>query len=183
LNAEGHPHRGGGLFSVGRRVWRERQRVSVNYRLFRPEDFAALYAIEEVCFQPPHRFGRSYVRQLVWQANAAAWVAEDNGRLTGFGIMEWSDEPEGVVAYVQTLEVLPEARGQGVGRELLRRMEESARGAGAAVAWLHVDAENEGAIRVYERAGYRVTGREPDYYGRGRAGLVHMKPLSATKAG
>ena len=147
------------------------------YRLYRAEDFAALYAIEEVCFQPPHRFSRGYMRQLIRQRDAATWIAEDDGRMAGFGIVEWSEETAGTVAYVQTLEVLPEARGAGAGSELLRRLEGSAKDAGAVVIWLHVDAENGGAIRVYERSGYGVCGKEPDYYGRGRAGLVYAKQL------
>jgi hypothetical protein len=34
------------------------------YRRYLPEDFNALYAIEEACFQQPFRFGRRYMRQL-----------------------------------------------------------------------------------------------------------------------
>ena len=147
------------------------------YRLYKPEDFAALYAIEEVCFEPPHRFSRTYMRQLIRQQGAATWIAEDEGAMRGFGIVEWAREGAGLVAYVQTLEVLPEARGQRAGTELLRRMEESAFAAGAEAIWLHVDAENTAAIRLYEKAGYKPRGRQDDYYGRGRAALVYGKPL------
>lgn len=147
----------------------------MDYRLYLPDDFAALYAIEEVCFQPPHRFTRMYMRQLIGQANAATWIAEDDGRMLGFGLVEWTCEPHGVVGYVQTLEVLPEVRGQGVGGELLRRLENSAAEAGAAGVWLHVNAANATAIHVYEKSGYRISGREEDYYGRGRAALVYAK--------
>jgi ribosomal-protein-alanine N-acetyltransferase len=151
----------------------------VLYRLYKPEDFAALYAIEEVCFQPPHRFSRAYMRQLILQTDAATWVAELDGRMRGFGIVEWSRDGLETIAYIQTLEVLEKQRGQGIGGELLRRMEGSARGAGAATIWLHVDAENAGAIRVYERHGFEMSGREENYYGRGRPGLVYAKLLRA----
>lgn len=147
------------------------------YRLYSTEDFAAIYAIEEVCFQPPQRFSRAYMRQLVRQPDAATWIAEQDGRICGFGLVEWARKAGETVAYIQTLEVLPSARGQGVGGELLRRIEGSVRGAGAATIWLHVDAENAVAIRVYERDGYSLTGREEDYYGRGKPGLVYAKPL------
>jgi ribosomal-protein-alanine N-acetyltransferase len=149
----------------------------VLYRLYTTEDFAAIYAIEEVCFQPPQRFSRAYMRQLVRQPDAATWIAELDGRICGFGLAEWTREVKETVAYIQTLEVLPEARGQGAGSELLRRMENSARAAGAAEIWLHVGAENAVAIRVYERHGYSLTGREEDYYGRGKPGLVYAKLL------
>ena len=143
------------------------------YRLYKPTDFAALYAIEEMCFEPPLRFGRRYMRQLVEAADAATWIAEADDRMAGFAIVEWAEG----AAYIQTLEVLPERRGSGVGGELLRLTEGSARGAGAELIWLHVDAENAGAIRLYERHGYRYENREEDYYARGRAALVYAKRL------
>ncbi len=151
----------------------------MNYRLYLPEDFAALYAIEEVCFQPPQRFTRSYMRQLVQQPNAATWIAEHDRIMRGFGLVEWTEEKPGMVAYVQTLEVLPQARGQGAGRELLARMEASAAQAGAVGMWLHVDAENAAAIHLYERGGYRLSCREEGYYGHDKAALVYAKLLTA----
>ena len=153
------------------------------YRLYKAEDFAALYAMEEVCFQPPHRFSRGYMRQLIRQRDAETWIAEEEQRMAGFGIVEWSEETEGIVAYVQTLEVLPEVRGHGVGKELLCCIERSAREAGASSIWLHVDAENAAAIRVYEKCGYRLGGREEHYYGRGRAGLVYAKTFVTSGVG
>jgi ribosomal-protein-alanine N-acetyltransferase len=83
-----------------------------------------------------------------------------------------------LTAYVQTLEVMPETRGLGVGAELLRRMEGSALGAGAQAIRLHVDAENASAIRLYERGGYQMHDSEEDYYGRGRPGLVYARQLT-----
>jgi len=147
----------------------------VIYRSYKPEDFIALYAIEELCFQPPDRFSRRYMRHLIQQTNAATWIAEDGGEMCGFGIVEWTHEAAETVAYIQTLEVIPEGRGQGVGGELLRRLENSACAAGASVIWLHVEAGNAAAIGVYERQGYRVVGKEKDYYGRGRAALNYAK--------
>jgi [ribosomal protein S18]-alanine N-acetyltransferase len=153
----------------------------VIYRLYRPEDFAALYAIEQVCFHPPDRFSRGYTRDLIGQPNSATWIAEDDGSLCGFGLVEWTRDAE-VVAYIQTLEIVPERRGKGVGRELLRSLENSASDAGAVLIWLHVDAENAAAIRVYEVRGYACQGREGDYYGRNRAALIYAKTLGTEQA-
>jgi ribosomal protein S18 acetylase RimI-like enzyme len=150
----------------------------VEYRLYRREDFAALYAIEELCFAPPMRFSRAYMRKALERAAGVAWVAHDEGRLRGFAIAEWGTGDEGVAAYLLTLEVLAEERGQGVGSALLRGVEASAAAAGAGVLWLHVDAENAAAIRVYEARGYALRSREDGYYGRGRAALVYAKALT-----
>jgi len=155
----------------------------VHYRLYMPEDFAALYAIEEACFEPLLRFGRRYMRKLAEQANASTWIAEEDGKMAGFAIVEWADESSETVAYIQTIEVAPEQRGQGIGRELLGRIEGSACEAGAKLIWLHVDAENAAAIRLYEAHGYRNEGREENYYPEGRAALIYAKPLPAEVAG
>ena len=147
------------------------------YRLYTPEDFTALYAIEEACFQPPLRFSRAYMRQLVSGSDAATWIAQGDGQMAGFAIVEWEQETNETIAYIQTLEVAPQERGAGVGGELLRRIEGSARKVGAQEIWLHVDAENGAAIRLYERHGYRFEDREEDYYAQGRAALVYSKLL------
>jgi ribosomal protein S18 acetylase RimI-like enzyme len=151
--------------------------------LFQPEDFAALYAIEQVCFPPPDQFSRSYMRRLIRQPHAATWIAEEGNRMVGFGLVEWTRNEAGVGAYVQTLEVLPEVRGRGVGGELLGRLEGSVRAADASLIWLHVDAENGSAIRVYEKHAYQAQGIEPDYYGPGRAAVIYRKtiPLAPRK--
>jgi len=147
------------------------------YRLFEPADFAPLYAIEELCFQPPHRFSHAYVSRLTESAQAATWIAEEEGQLAGFAIVEWSPAADTRAAYIQTVEVTPQLRGRGIGSELLRRVEGSASQAGARSVWLHVDAENRSAIGLYESHGYLRMNQEEDYYGPSRPGLVYQKPL------
>jgi ribosomal protein S18 acetylase RimI-like enzyme len=152
----------------------------VIYRRYTPEDFIPLYALEERCFQPPSRFDRRYMRSLVNRETVATWIAEENGQIAGFAIVEWSKSK--VTAYIQTIEVAPEMRGRGVGRELLGRIESSARHAGADLIWLHVEEVNAAAIRLYEAQGYRCEGRQEDYYPLGRAALIYGKRLDAEAA-
>jgi [ribosomal protein S18]-alanine N-acetyltransferase len=149
----------------------------VIYRPCKPADFDELYAIEEICFRPPLRFPRRYVRRLLESADAVTWIAEEHGKIAGFSIADFGLDTEGPFAYIQTIEVLPEMRGRGIGNELLRRIEESARDRGAHAIWLHVESRNAGAIRLYEAHGYRCEGRQDDYYARGRAGLVYRRLL------
>ena len=152
----------------------------MHYRLYMSADFDALYAIEEASFQPPFRFPRSYMRQLVQDSETATWIAEQDAVMAGFAIAEWGDGKEGPIAYIQTIEVLPALRSQGAGSELLNRLEASARASGARVIWLHVDAENACAIRLYERHGYFCEGREENYYPQGREALIYAKSISLT---
>jgi ribosomal-protein-alanine N-acetyltransferase len=149
------------------------------YRRYKPEDFDALYALEEACFQPPFRFGRRYMRSVVGRGNAATWIAEDEeGAMAGFAVVHWESRRGGVKAYLETLEVRTELRGKGIGGELLRRCEESARSAGANEVWLHVDAQNEAAIALYRVHGFELRAQEDGYYPEGRAAEVYAKRLT-----
>lgn len=149
------------------------------YRPYISHDFDALYALEEVCFQPPDRFSRRTMRLLVQRPHAATWIAEEDEKMAGFAVIEWAERRSGITAYVQTIEVAPEGRGRGVGRELLCCIESAAGIAGAVSVWLHVDATNLGAIRLYEAQGYSCEGRRENYYPLGRAALVYRKLLAS----
>jgi ribosomal-protein-alanine N-acetyltransferase len=151
----------------------------MEYRLYKPEDFAALYAIEEICFQPPFRFPRRFMRQLVDARDTATWIAEEEGAMAGFAIVEWTEDFHGVSANIATIEVSPEHRKRGVGMELMRLMEQSARTANAAVLGLHVDPANASAIRLYESLGFAHVGNEDDFYAPDRNALVYRKLLIA----
>lgn len=147
-------------------------------RPYRPADFPDLYAIEEECFLPPFRFGRRYMRELIASPQAAIWMVEDEGHIIGFAIVECTREPDQTVAYIQTIEVLPAHRRRGAAASLLQHVEQSAHEAGAAEIWLHVDAANESAIRLYRAHGYHREGRHEHYYARGRAAEIYAKDIS-----
>jgi len=150
--------------------------------VYKPEDFDQLYALEEMCFAPPSRFSRRYMRHLVSGSNMVTWIAEEAGQMAGFAIVEWMNEQGVMTAYIQTIEVAAEARSRGVGSELLNRIESSAQLAGARLIWLHVEVANEGAIRLYEAQGYSCVGRKENYYPLGHAALIYQKRLDAEAA-
>lgn len=146
-------------------------------RLYQPEDFAALYAIEEQCFEPPFRFSLRTMRELLAAQSARAWIAESDGAMAGFAILEVTHGPELAHAYIDTLEVAPRFRMQGLGAALLMQCERTALGANAAVLWLHVAAENDAAIRLYEAHGFEQLATEKNFYARGRHAHVYSKAL------
>jgi GNAT superfamily N-acetyltransferase len=59
--------------------------------------------------------------------------------------------------YIYDIDVVPEARGRGVGRGILDRLEAWARDAGVERIALHVFADNDVARRLYQRSGYVET--------------------------
>ena len=154
----------------------------MDYRLYRPDDFAALYAIEEVCFQPPFRFDSRYMRRLLNAHNSATWIAEKAGQMAGFAIVEWTGSGAQASAYILTVEVVPAHRGKGIGGELLQRLEGSARREGARSIWLHVDQSNRGAIRLYERQGFVAAGEEGHFYAPDRGAFLYHKDMALNNA-
>lgn len=150
----------------------------MNYRLYHPDDFTRLYAIELACFEPPLRFSRALMRRYIGSPDSATWIAEQGDKMTGFAIVNWTREEECTIAYIQTIEVALTERRRGIATELLRCVESSASAAHAKTIWLHVAASNHSAIRLYEAHGYRLIGREEDYYARDIPALVYAKPLT-----
>ncbi len=149
----------------------------MHYRLYRPSDFPQLYAIELACFQPPIRFSRRYMHQLIANPDSATWIAEEEDQMTGFAIADWSTHATQTIAYIQTLEVAPAHRNRGIATELLHRLETSAIAAGAHILWLHVAETNAPAIRLYQSHGFQPQSREENYYTHSLHALILSKPL------
>jgi ribosomal protein S18 acetylase RimI-like enzyme len=61
------------------------------------------------------------------------------------------------IGEIESLAVLPEHRGHGLGTELLDRLERELREQGVSDVVIGVLPGNEGAVRMYERRGYRPT--------------------------
>jgi ribosomal-protein-alanine N-acetyltransferase len=150
----------------------------MHYRLYRPTDFPQLYAIELNCFQPPIRFSRRYMHQLIANPNSATWIAEEDQQMAAFAIVDWTREATQTTAYIQTIEVAPAHRNRGIATQLLSRIEASANSAGAATIALHVAETNAPALHLYQAHGYQPQGREENYYYRGLHALLYAKPLA-----
>jgi GNAT superfamily N-acetyltransferase len=81
------------------------------------------------------------------------WVARDAGTLVGHA--QAVPHGEGVWE-VTNIAVADDRHGQGIGRALLARVADEARAAGAGRIELATAAADAGAIRFYQRCGYRM---------------------------
>jgi len=98
-------------------------------------------------------------------------IMQEDGRGT---ILGWITEE---VAEIDMLAVHPSARRSGLGRQLLDAWEADVRTRGALKVWLDVRPSNEAALRLYQGAGYRSTGRRPRYYHDGEDALLLERML------
>jgi GNAT superfamily N-acetyltransferase len=90
-------------------------------------------------------------------AKGLYFLAESDGRPVGQLMLtvEWSDWRNGPIYWLQSVYVLPAARGGGVFRALWERAVATARAAGARAVRLYVDEDNRAAQDVYRRVGMR----------------------------
>ena len=92
------------------------------------------------------------------------WVARgEAGEILGH--LQVIDEDDGSAWEVKNTAVVPEARGRGIGRLMLERAVDEARAAGVRRVVLATAAADVGALRFYQRCGFRMTHIVPDAFG------------------
>jgi GNAT superfamily N-acetyltransferase len=92
-------------------------------------------------------------------ARERCWIAERDGEKVGSVFVMRHPEREGV-AQLRLLLVEPQARGLGVGAQLVDECTRFARAAGYRAIMLWTNSVLVSARRIYEAAGYRLTGEE-----------------------
>ena len=113
-----------------------------------PDAFGSTYA--EVAARPLE----SWPKQL---QEIAAFVAVKDGEDVGL-VRCASDDQHPDTAWLMSMWVAPEARGQGVGEALIDAVIEYARLSGAIRLLLDVGDDNEPAIALYARKGFKPNG-------------------------
>ena len=149
------------------------------FRNIRPEEAGQAAEIERICFPSNEACTETMMRERAASVPDLFLVAVDHKtrKLAGFlnglatGEASFRDEfftdadlydPEGKRVMLLGLDVLPEYRGQGLAREIMRRYleREQAKGRTAAVLTCL-----EGKIGMYERMGYENLGISASVWG------------------
>jgi ribosomal protein S18 acetylase RimI-like enzyme len=132
----------------------------VNIRSAHPEDVDLLMSLVERLeselpdlpyAEDPAEFERAKVERMV--TDGVALIAEEDGNAIGYALARYGDHGPTTV-YVSDLWVDSTVRGQGIGRELLRRVSDAAIGHGSTHVVLDVDSTNRDAIGFYEHLGF-----------------------------
>lgn len=113
------------------------------------------------------RVRRALYADLVTKPDTLLLVADVGERPIGYGLAHVLETEDTWVAdtwvtgkrvgEIESLSVLPEFRGSGLGTQLLTALEEHLRAAGVDDLILGVLSGNQDARRLYERLGYRPT--------------------------
>lgn len=125
------------------------------------DDLNGLVQLEERCFETDRMSKRSFRAQIQSDHNLLL-VAEFDGKLQGYILIFMR---QGVsMARLYSICVDPAAHGRGIGNKLMEVGEQEAAKAGRIFMRLEVRKDNEAAIALYKRRGYRQFGMYEDYY-------------------
>jgi ribosomal protein S18 acetylase RimI-like enzyme len=147
-------------------------RSTVSLRLARSSDAGAIaatlraaFAAFEGLYTPPAFAATTPTPEQVAGRfdEGPIWLAEGNGLVLGtVSVVTRRGE-----LYIRSMAVHPAARGQGIGTHLLMAVEEFARPRGYQRLVLTTTPFLTAAIRLYQRAGFRLTGEQGDLFGTG----------------
>ncbi len=155
-----------------------------NLRPFRPaSDLRPVAELIETCFADTlDADGRRYVRQLRYIADnpsllrwrgasgqrgpvpEAGFVWEEDGKLVGNASLVPFRAGKTRRYLIANVAVLPAYRRRGIGKALTQACIHYALERGNVSPWLHVRAENEGAIRLYEQVGFVEQARRDTWH-------------------
>lgn len=146
-------------------------------------DLDALSDLEVRCFDSD-RISRRQFRYMLTKANATIFVAEPDGEdegaspgLLGYVLLLFSRGTS--MARLYSIAVSVEARGQGIGRELVRVAEVEARERDCAYLRLETRKDNLASIALFRSLGYEQFGEYDDYYEDHMDALRFQKSLAS----
>jgi ribosomal protein S18 acetylase RimI-like enzyme len=134
-------------------------------------DLNALRVLEKACF-PQDAWPLIDLIGVLSFPNILRLKATRVGMMVGFIAADVKLKEH--MAWIATIGVMPEQRGQGVGKTLLDACEAQLPRAVDTIR-LSVRASNQPAIQLYQGAGYRQMGNWPRYYEDGESALVMEK--------
>jgi [ribosomal protein S18]-alanine N-acetyltransferase len=123
--------------------------------------FAAWMSSDAWHAGPPHAAIVSHVKSAFdafpVDAPDRITVAACDGQVAGWTALA------GEKNHISDLWVHPQRQGMGIGRSLIDHLLSRMRSDGITLATIHTHASNSGAIRLYERAGFRMVWRGMEF--------------------
>lgn len=124
---------------------------------------------------PGDRLTRRAWRHLLLNAHADSWVAANGADVLGNAVLLYRKNSRSARLY--SLIVSPAARGRGIARALVRTAETAAAARAASRIYLEVRCDNDAAIVLYRRLGYRRLSRIARFYEDGQDALRFERML------
>ena len=119
---------------------------------------AEIAALEKICFSDP--WSEASISSELLNPLSLWLVALDDDRVVGYvgsqSVLDGAD--------MMNIAIDPAYRRRGVALELVERLEMALKEKGVICLALEVRASNAAAIALYEKLGFSVIGKRPNYY-------------------
>jgi ribosomal protein S18 acetylase RimI-like enzyme len=138
-----------------------------------------LYEIEKQSFQR-EAFSKRDIGYLLRDYNSISLAGQVEGEVVAFVIGRMEMEGGTLFGHIFTLETLPAHRRTGIAQKLLTELEALFAERGAMESRLEVREDNEAAISLYQKLGYKQVSLLEGYYGIAH-GLYLKKDLTHKK--
>jgi ribosomal protein S18 acetylase RimI-like enzyme len=125
-------------------------------------DLNRIVELEQICFGKYLAYNPKQLRYLIKKANSYCLAEVDNDFIRGFIIVLYKNGSG--VAGIETLNVDPIFRGNGIGRKLLITAEKEMYARAIRKIRLEVSTGNIPAIALYEKSGFRKASILKNYY-------------------
>lgn len=131
-------------------------------------DLPAVAAMEAASFPPFLALKLRRLQYLLRRPTAAIYVLREQGEIVAESVVLFRLRRLG---RIYSLAVAPHRRGEGLGAAMLQETLKALRRRGVREARLEVDPTNTPALNLYEKMGFQLLLRLPDYYAPGRPGI------------
>lgn len=136
--------------------------MEINIRRAEEEDVREIAGLEAVCFEGENPWSKGAFRnEIVDNHDRTLYlIALDGDRITGYmGVWRILDE-----GHITNVAVSPEYRRNHIAEALISEMIRQTSEGGTTSWTLEVRVDNDPAIRLYEKMGFRPEGVRPGYY-------------------
>lgn len=140
-------------------------------RVMRFDDLDKVYEIEQRLF--PNPWPRYFFEKDLQSSNTLAFVVEHNEEIVGYSLGSCAE----LQLHITNIAVVAGFQRQGIGQNLLSKMERIAIERGCTFAYLEVRMSNMAAIEMYRNAGYSILHVSKRYYIDGDDAYVMHKEL------
>lgn len=140
---------------------KQSQQINLHFRPAVDEDLLALLEIEQRCFTSD-RLNRRSFRHWIHSDHGNLRVMQAEQTVIGYGLV-WCHRGTRL-ARLYSLAIDPAWQGRGLSQPLLDTLEQTTAEQGYLFMRLEVSKQNQTAIQLYQKRGYRVFGEYHDYY-------------------
>ena len=151
-----------------------RQFTKISLRPYTPEDFEALYEIDQACYAADVAYTRPEMHAYLRFPGADCLIAAIRRKPVGFCLTSHRENR----GHIITIDVLEAYRRHKIGSRLLEAVESRLAKSGVSEVILETATENHSAIAFWEKHGYRTRGIWKGYYPGGRDAYAMIKSIA-----